>query len=128
MLSLILRAYVTQTKDSAVQGNGTNGPKRKRKRQEDKNEFLPDRSAEELEEQTYGSLEFNEVFDEEVRTPLYSLAARWRRANLFDVFRNHRRSSLLSVAKCIPLTPLPPRLSPPVFCAFCSQNTHHLLN
>ncbi|KAJ3540256.1 hypothetical protein NM688_g6253 [Phlebia brevispora] len=39
--------------------------RRKRKR-EDRNEFLPDRSAEELEEETYGSLEFNEVLDEEV--------------------------------------------------------------
>ena len=44
----------------------TAAPKRKRKRQADRNEFLPDRSAEELEEETYGSLEFNEVLDEEV--------------------------------------------------------------
>lgn len=45
---------------------GATASRRKRKRQEDQNEFLPDRSAEELEEETYGSLEFNEVADEEV--------------------------------------------------------------
>lgn len=40
--------------------------KRKRKRDDERNEFLPDRPSEELEEQAYGSLEFNEVRDEEV--------------------------------------------------------------
>jgi hypothetical protein len=40
--------------------------KRKRKRDDERNEFLPDRPAEELEEQAYGNLEFNEVLDEEV--------------------------------------------------------------
>ena len=40
--------------------------RRKRKRDDERNEFLPDRPAEELEERAYGSLEFNEVLDESV--------------------------------------------------------------
>lgn len=42
-------------------------PRKKRKRDEDRNEFLPDRPRDELEEQAVGSLDFNEVLDEEVR-------------------------------------------------------------
>ncbi|KAI0092018.1 hypothetical protein BDY19DRAFT_990766 [Irpex rosettiformis] len=40
--------------------------RRKRKRNDKCNEFLPDRPTDELEEQAYGSLEFNEVLDETV--------------------------------------------------------------
>lgn len=47
-------------------GADTTPVRRKRKRVEDRNEFLPDRPSDELEEQAYGSLEFNEVLDEEV--------------------------------------------------------------
>ncbi|GJE84210.1 hypothetical protein PsYK624_002860 [Phanerochaete sordida] len=43
----------------------TSGAKRKRKRDEGRNEFLPDRPRDELDEQTVGSLAFNEVLDEE---------------------------------------------------------------
>ncbi len=39
--------------------------KQKRKRDDDLNEFLPDRPRQEGD--SYGSLEFNEVLDEEVR-------------------------------------------------------------
>lgn len=35
-------------------------------RDDTRNEFLPDRPPDELEEQAYGSLEFNEVLDETV--------------------------------------------------------------
>ena len=48
--------------------------KRKRKRDQDRNEFLPDRSRDELEEQSVGSLEFNEVLDEEVRAASMSVS------------------------------------------------------
>lgn len=54
---------------------GATASRRKRKRQEDHNEFLPDRSVEELEEETYGSLEFNEIVDEEVRVCFQPLHA-----------------------------------------------------
>ncbi|KIP10711.1 hypothetical protein PHLGIDRAFT_100851 [Phlebiopsis gigantea 11061_1 CR5-6] len=40
--------------------------RRKRKRVEDRNEFVPDRPDDELEGRSVGSLEFNEVLDEEV--------------------------------------------------------------
>lgn len=46
------------------------GAKRKRKRDEGRNEFLPDRPRDELDEQAVGSLVFNEVLDEEVRVRL----------------------------------------------------------
>lgn len=42
----------------------TQRPKKKRKRDDDLNEFLPDRHPEESEQ--YGSLEFNELLDEQV--------------------------------------------------------------
>jgi hypothetical protein len=44
--------------------------KRKRKRVDDGNEFLPDGPTDDA--ARYGSLEFNEVFDEEVRLTLYT--------------------------------------------------------
>ena len=70
-------AHDIQAEGSTQQGTGKPASKRKRKRQEEGNEFLPDRSAEELEEQTYGSLEFNEVLDEEVRPQIFMRTARW---------------------------------------------------
>jgi len=49
-------------------------PKKKRKRDDDLNEFLPDRPPDEGE--LYDSLEFNEVLDEEVLKPKYTVVNR----------------------------------------------------
>lgn len=52
----------------------TQRPKKKRKRDDDLNEFLPDRHPEESEQ--YGSLEFNELLDEQVLQPKYTIVNR----------------------------------------------------
>ncbi|OSX60264.1 hypothetical protein POSPLADRAFT_1147841 [Postia placenta MAD-698-R-SB12] len=49
-------------------------PRKKRKRDDDLNEFLPDRHPEEGEQ--YGSLEFNELLDEQVLQPKYMIVNR----------------------------------------------------
>ncbi|PSS05403.1 hypothetical protein PHLCEN_2v3892 [Hermanssonia centrifuga] len=53
----------------AAPSQGSQRTKSKRKRDQDRNEFLPDRPREELEEQAYGSLDFSEVVDEETLKP-----------------------------------------------------------
>lgn len=52
------------------------GAKRKRKRDEERNEFLPDRPRDELDEQAVGSLVFNEVLDEEALKPKFVVVNR----------------------------------------------------
>lgn len=78
----------------------TGGAKRKkRKRDEDRNEFLPDRSRDELDEQAVGSLEFNEVLDEEVRVRLsLRLMYSWLR----NLFHSDHREVLLLLLVLIP--------------------------
>ncbi|KAI0773438.1 hypothetical protein BC629DRAFT_1291076 [Irpex lacteus] len=56
----------TQAASPSKAGSSKSATKRKRKRDDERNEFLPDRPPDELEEQTYGSLEFSEVLDEVV--------------------------------------------------------------
>ncbi|KAI0938062.1 hypothetical protein AcV7_003360 [Taiwanofungus camphoratus] len=63
----------------------TQRPRKKRKRDDDLNEFFPDRPLDEGE--MYGSLEFNEILDEEVCVALGSRAGRQPTLHVWSLYR-----------------------------------------